>query len=779
MERRCVAARELRQVAKTFNAMQACGDANGSQKTRNMNRNIIARPMKIPIFSLSCAVLLSACGGGGGPPKPTVMLTSSAANVAINGMVTLTWSSTNATACTASGGWTGALGASGSQSVNVAQTATYFIACAGGGGSATDSVGVTAYGAPVPAISVDNPTVLANNSVLVTWASQSATACSISGGGLSSAALSGRQTVGPLTATTTFTISCTNPIFTTAVTASATSTVSMSASLTVNVLAQLPGPPVIDAAGRYYVPDWANPVTVAVPFVYVELDDANQHAVQTHYADANGMTVFSGLDPAASYSVMIQSKISSTAPLALDFEVVNNTAPINTAKTTFRSRYGVYEATGASFSLSTAAANQTVTLTTADGWDSTTSTLVAANRAAGPFALLASAVLEAQIVSAATGIANPTWRPLTILWSVANKGGLTAPPDNYDHGIVTGSGGFWSNGHQSISMTGTDTGANVAEDFIYVSGDPTFEAMDLYPTIMTHEMGHFVQSLFSTDASPGGSHAYTDYQDPTLSWIEGSASGISALVMNTPEQRRVISINGEIVVSIEDISRNTVNGNPQTWPVGWYQETTITDFMWTAHSSMGLTTAQTLAPMFSAVWLAGPALDTIWSYATILKQQNPAVGATIDTFGSAHNIVTAGNDEYGSQETNVGDRTAADVLPPYTTLTVGQTVAVCSVGALLEFNKEGNVRMLKVIGNGASHTLTIAGPDHTVPVLNRNVSRVHSGSTTYSVATSIPSAGQTIAVGECGVVGGEFSTDTAGCGDPRPPAEQCWSVSYQ
>jgi len=734
--------------------------------------------------ALSCAVMLSACGGGGGgggTPQPTVTITSSAANVATNSMATLTWSSTNATACSASGGWTGALAASGSQSVAVAQTSTYSISCTGSGGSGTGSVAVTAYSAPVPTITVNNATILSNNSVTVAWSSTNATACTVTGGSLSSAALSGSKTVAPLTATTTFTISCTNPVFTTAVTASATTTVSPTASLTVNVLAQLPGSPIVDAAGKHYVPDWANPVTVAVPFVYVELDDANQHAVQSGYADANGTAVFPGLDPAASYSVMIQSKISSTTPLVLDFAVLNNNAPISTAQTTFRTRYGVYAASGPSFSPgASGAVSQAVTLTAPDGWDLNSGTLVAANRAAGPFALLASAVLEAQIVSAATGITNPTWRPLTILWSVANKGGLTAPPNNYDQGTVTGSGGFWSQGHKAISTSGTDTGAStVLEDFIYLSGDPTFEAMDLYPTVMTHEMGHFVQSLFSTDASPGGSHGYSDYQDPTLSWIEGNASGISALVMNTPQQRRVGTSSGEIVVGIEDISQNTNNGYPQTWPVGWYQETTVTNFMWTAHSSMGLTTAQTLAPMFSAAWKAGPFLDTIWSYATILKQQNPALAASIDSFSSAHNFVTVGNDEFGSQETHAGNRAAMDVLPPSTTLTIGQTVSICSVGALLEYNKEGNARMLKIVGDGLAHTLTIQGPANTVPILGRNVANVTSGSSTFSFKGAVPVTGLTTTVGECGVVVGEFSTNTTGCGDPNPPAEQCWSVSYQ
>ena len=188
-------------------------------------------------------------------------------------------------------------------------------------------------------------------------------------------------------------------------------------------------------------------------------------------------------------------------------------------------------------------------------------------------------------VSAAAG--GAALRPLTILWSVSNKGGLAAPPDNYDQGTVTGSGGFYASAHGSIDTSGTDSGSNVAEDYIFLSGDQTSEAMDIYPSVMTHEMGHFAQTLFSTAQSPGGDHSYNDYQDPTLAWIEGSASGIAALVMNTPTQDRLAYVSGEIVVGIYDISNNTISGNPQSWPIGWYQESTITAMMWAVLRSTG------------------------------------------------------------------------------------------------------------------------------------------------------------------------------------------------
>jgi fibronectin type III domain protein len=61
----------------------------------------------------------------------------------------LTWVSTNATACTASGGWTGSLATSGAKSTGpLSASTTYTLSCTGAGGSATQSAAVTVTAAP-------------------------------------------------------------------------------------------------------------------------------------------------------------------------------------------------------------------------------------------------------------------------------------------------------------------------------------------------------------------------------------------------------------------------------------------------------------------------------------------------------------------------------------------------------------------------------------------------------------------------------------------------------
>jgi len=78
------------------------------------------------------------------PASPTVTLSSSAAQVENGRTVTLTWSSQNATACTASGGWSGARATSGSDaSPAITASTTFTLTCEGPGGSANAAVTVS------------------------------------------------------------------------------------------------------------------------------------------------------------------------------------------------------------------------------------------------------------------------------------------------------------------------------------------------------------------------------------------------------------------------------------------------------------------------------------------------------------------------------------------------------------------------------------------------------------------------------------------------------------
>jgi len=105
----------------------------------------VAAPSTEQLFGLYAFSIVNT------PPAPTVTVTSSASSAVTGASVQLTWSSTNATSCTASGGsWTGDKqpNSTAPESVILSATTTYKLDCTGTGGTASGSVTVTATAAP-------------------------------------------------------------------------------------------------------------------------------------------------------------------------------------------------------------------------------------------------------------------------------------------------------------------------------------------------------------------------------------------------------------------------------------------------------------------------------------------------------------------------------------------------------------------------------------------------------------------------------------------------------
>ena len=102
-----------------------------------------------------CILFIVSCGGGGGgggstpttptTPIPTVNLSAEPTSVLLENTSTLTWSSTNATSCSAS--WTTQTGTSGSEAVTISTVGnnSFSISCTGAGVTRSASVTVEGY----------------------------------------------------------------------------------------------------------------------------------------------------------------------------------------------------------------------------------------------------------------------------------------------------------------------------------------------------------------------------------------------------------------------------------------------------------------------------------------------------------------------------------------------------------------------------------------------------------------------------------------------------------
>ena len=167
---------------------------------------------KCLIAHVIVALAATACGKspvGAGESAPTVSLSATPASVASGGSATLTWSSTNVTSCTASGGWSGgrALFGGPESTGPLATSASYALDCSGPRGSASASATVNV--SPTVSISANPTSVASGGSSMLTWSSTNATSCVASGAWSGAVAISGNQSVGPLTASSTYSLTCT------------------------------------------------------------------------------------------------------------------------------------------------------------------------------------------------------------------------------------------------------------------------------------------------------------------------------------------------------------------------------------------------------------------------------------------------------------------------------------------------------------------------------------------------------------------------------------------
>lgn len=150
---------------------------------------------------------------------PTVSIAADPATIALGAGTRLTWSSTDATACVASGAWSGDKAVSGSEvlSPTASGSAAYTLSCTGPGGSGAATAMVTVDDAappppaPAPTVSLNiTPgSLTVGASATLTWSSTDSSSCSASGSWSGGRSTSGSETVTPTASgTASYTLNC-------------------------------------------------------------------------------------------------------------------------------------------------------------------------------------------------------------------------------------------------------------------------------------------------------------------------------------------------------------------------------------------------------------------------------------------------------------------------------------------------------------------------------------------------------------------------------------------
>ncbi|UOA09122.1 hypothetical protein [Methylobacter sp. S3L5C] len=171
-------------------------------------------PSIITFILLTSVITLSTMASAA--TSPTVSIVATPTTITYGTTATIKWSSTNATSCTASSGWSGTKTTSGTFVTPILnQAVTYKISCTGKGGTkaTATTVWVQASTSTPPTLTLTaTPVSIANNTTsTLVWASTNATSCVASNGWYGNQLTSGALTVTALPNTTTYTLACKGP----------------------------------------------------------------------------------------------------------------------------------------------------------------------------------------------------------------------------------------------------------------------------------------------------------------------------------------------------------------------------------------------------------------------------------------------------------------------------------------------------------------------------------------------------------------------------------------
>ncbi len=403
--------------------------------------------------------------------------------------------------------------------------------------------------------------------------------------------------------------------------------------------------------------DFASTIREPIRGATVQLVDASSQVLATGVTDASGRYALD-TNSMAELRVRVLAERRRAGSPGWDTRVSDNTSSGGPT-------YAVETAT-----FQTGGSDTVRDLHASSGWGGSSYT---GPRLAAPFALLdAVREAEAQVLEVAPGTSFPT---LQLNWSPANTPSSVFVP--FSGRILT-------------TFYDIDVGNR-----IWVLGDEAVDTDEYDRHVIIHEWSHFYEDKLSRVDSPGGRHSRTARHDLRVAFSEGWGNAFAAMAQDDPDYIDTAQPGSSL-----GIFRFLV-GAPSPVP-GWYSEVSAERLIWNFYDADndGLDVLSLGFGPIDAV-LRGPQRSTraqtsIYTFIDALKDAEPTQAAAIDALVAAENIVAAGQDIWGSLETNDAGRD--HVLPLYTAITVdGPAVNVCSVArsTIDTFNRIGNRRLMR------------------------------------------------------------------------------------
>jgi hypothetical protein len=311
-------------------------------------------------------------------------------------------------------------------------------------------------------------------------------------------------------------------------------------------------------------------------------------------------------------------------------------------------------------------------------------------RVAAPFAILDAAYEAARRFLDET-TPPPDFPELHINWSVDNR-----PEDGDD------------------PATGQIVTSHWDTEELYILGQADVDTDEFDSHIIIHEWGHYFESTVGRSDSIGGVHQDGDELDPRVAFGEGWGNALGGIILDPDTVYTDSYDRGQSAGFTFDVDDNV---NDRASVPGWYSETTVQAILYDLYDGADETydgVALGLEGVYSAMvggQKSTPALTTLFSFIDAVKTANPDLADEIDTLVDYHTAdqdygIDPIQDAWATGETHAAD---AAQLPLYPQRKAGDNFTVTLVGGL-EFNKLGQNRYFRIIGDGQPVTVTSSCP---------------------------------------------------------------------
>lgn len=336
---------------------------------------------------------------------------------------------------------------------------------------------------------------------------------------------------------------------------------------------------------------------------------------------------------------------------------------------------GLYALESASFSVTGTVPIQK-DVHAASGWSGSAYT---APRTAAPFAILD--VIYKTQAKVLTVAPNTTFPPLTLFWSVNNT------PATGDVAL----------GQIGSSYFDKVTGALA----IYVLGKADVDTDEYDESVVAHEWGHYYQTAFSRDDSPGGEHGSGEELDFRVAFSEGWGDAWSGIALD-----RSTYTDSYDVGQGSGLELNLAAG--AATDAGWFNEASVRFVIWTLNGLVGF---EPIHDAMTGPLRAGSPLTSIHAFNAAIEMVSGQAASSFATL-LAGEAINATADAWGSTESNSGGSAVA--LPLYRVLIPGvasTNVCVSDVfGGVVGDNKLGNYVYLRfAILNAGTYQIQVAG----------------------------------------------------------------------